>query len=133
MDGLNRERLTEAVFQFTIPAHLWTSLNRPKGRYGHSARTVRELHAITPAEVPKLAPRQVLRWQVAYPKGVGPKADPTNAAPVTKAILDGMVRGGDGILPDDCWLYVASETFERVPNLPEKGIHRITLICQEEA
>lgn len=111
------------------------SANRTVTNHAQRARVVRELHVLA-----ALAARQVgvgavsepcsIIWEVAYPKGTGVKADPPNAAPMTKALLDGLVAAGH--LSDDNPNVVMAQTFVRVPNTGARGLHQITAIILEE-
>lgn len=119
-----------------VPAALWLSSNRPVTNHAHRARIIRDLHTLTrdaygptlPAHIPGPV---AAHWQIRYPKGVSRKADPPNAYPTTKAILDAIVN--DGILRDDSADVIVSHTYRRGANLTETGWHEVqlTLVSQE--
>ncbi|AYD89493.1 hypothetical protein D5R93_04420 [Actinomyces lilanjuaniae] len=51
------------------------------------------------------------------------RADPPNAYPVTKALLDGLVRAG--LLSDDHSGIVVAQAFCRGPSTGVRGTHRV--------
>ncbi|MGJ9487090.1 hypothetical protein ACRQFN_09305 [Actinotignum sp. GS-2025e] len=53
------------------------------------------------------------------------KADPPNAAPTVKALLDGLTDAE--LWPDDDSKHVARTSYERGPDTRMAGIHRVTL------
>ena len=119
---------------FTIPRDLWLTANRDLPNRGHKARIVRDLQTIAQvaARGHEPIPGPVLAaWEIRYPKGVARKADPPNAYPTTKALLDGLVRAG--ILEDDSSDHVIEHHYRRGPNLDRAGDHevRLTLVSQE--
>lgn len=56
------------------------------------------------------------------------RADPANAAPTVKAIIDGLVDAR--VWDDDDHTHIPSVAFERDPNKSPKGTHTVTLIIQ---
>ena len=114
---------------FQIPRGMWMSANRRITHHAQRARIVRDLHALAActacrAGAGALPEPCLITWQIAYPKGTGVKADPPNAAPTTKALLDGLVSAGR--LSDDNPTVVTAQTFTRGPNTEQRGLHRIT-------
>jgi crossover junction endodeoxyribonuclease RusA len=64
---------------------------------------------------------------IGYPTAT--RADPANAAPTVKAIIDGLV---DTRVWDDDHLHIPSVAFTRNPQKAPKGTHTVTLIIQEQ-
>jgi hypothetical protein len=122
---------------FQVPGNLWMSANRQVAHHAQRARIVRDLHALAALAARRAGigavgePCSIL-WEIAYPKGTGVKADPPNAAPTTKALLDGLV--GAGYLSDDNPDVIVAQTFIRGPNTGVRGLHRIAVsIIDEES
>lgn len=121
---------TNLTVAFTIPDGLWMSGNRDYGHGGWKKSMVDQLQEIAgwSAVAQKLDhfpdPCDVL-WLIAYPKGTGRTADPDNAFPTCKPLLDGLVKLG--YLVDDNPTHVGRRSYERDMNLPEQHVHRITL------
>lgn len=65
----------------------------------------------------------VAAW-IQYPRGG--RADPANAAPTVKALVDGLVDAG--MLPDDDSTHLVGPDFRREPGCSPKGTHRIRLV-----
>lgn len=123
-----------ADMTFTIPRNLWHSLNRYPTNRAHLSRLRRDLHDLAWAQsftagfkAPGILP-VALTWEVSYPAGTTEEnGDPVNAAPVTKALLDGLVSRAK-ILPNDGPSVVLDERFTRGPNRPKKDDpHQIRL------
>jgi endodeoxyribonuclease rusA len=58
------------------------------------------------------------------------RADPANAAPTVKAIIDGLVDAR--VWDDDDHTHIPSVAFTRDPSKAPKGTHTVTLIIQEQ-
>lgn len=58
------------------------------------------------------------------------RADPANAAPTVKAIIDGLVDAR--VWDDDDHTHIPSVAFTRNPQKAPKGTHTVTLIIQEQ-
>lgn len=58
------------------------------------------------------------------------KADPDNAAPSVKCIIDGIVQAG--AIADDDSTHVVSTRYERGPKVTDKGWRRIHLIFHDQ-
>lgn len=120
-----------STMTFDVPAALWLSANaRP-----HWAEKARKTKAL----------RQ-LGWYVSHDSGLrldtthvaafigyprNGKADPANAAPTVKALIDGMVDGG--VWPDDDSTHVIGPTFLRDPKPDVVGIYRVRFVLTEQA
>lgn len=61
---------------------------------------------------------------IAYPRAG--KADPGNASPTVKAILDGLTDAG--YWPDDDHRHVIGPDYRRGPDTRTKGLHRVRLV-----
>ena len=120
--------------KFTIPRSLWLTAN---GRYHWAvkARATRDLRSIGWAESvaadlrhANLGPTHVAAHIGYLRNGT---ADPCNAAPTVKALIDGMVDAG--VWPDDDSIYVVRQSFLRDPKSPTPGHYtvRLTLTPQE--
>ena len=60
----------------------------------------------------------------------GGKADPANAAPTIKALIDGMVDAG--VWADDDDLHVIGPTYLRDPKSDRPGHYRVRLVLTEQ-
>lgn len=113
----------------SIPRALWLTSNRQIGNRGYRARLVSDLQGLAILAARGHDPIEgavAALWTVRYPRGVRTdKGEASNAQPTTKALLDGIVRAG--LIEDDGPAWVASETFQRGPNLERPGDHEITL------
>lgn len=56
------------------------------------------------------------------------RADPSNASPVVKAALDGLVDAG--VFPDDDSEHVLSVTYVRGVATGKRGLYRLTLVVR---
>lgn len=65
---------------------------------------------------------------IGYPRGG--KADPGNAAPTVKAILDGLTDAG--VWPDDDSDHVIGPHYTRGPKVDQKGYHAVTLTFHKQ-
>ena len=73
--------------------------------------------------------RAVVIARVQYAKGVS-RADPANAYPTVKALIDGAVDFG--VLEDDDSVHLIGPKFEREPGACERGWHVIRLVFIEQ-
>ena len=119
-----------------IPPTMWMSANRVISNVHARTRAVDRLHDLARiyAQAAHLQPIEepiTIVWTIRYQKGTG-RADPPNAYPTTKAVLDSIVRSRDypmGVLADDDHRHVPHQSYERGPNMPTKlyGV-RLTMI-----
>lgn len=65
---------------------------------------------------------------IGYPTST--RADPANAAPTVKAIIDGLVDAR--VWDDDDHRHIPSVAFTRDAQKAPKGTHTVTLIIQEQ-
>jgi crossover junction endodeoxyribonuclease RusA len=120
--GCPHERATNSV-TFAIPADLWMSAN-DRMHWAEKARRTRQLRALTNWErLPRLGTTHVAAF-IGYPRNG--KADPANAAPTVKALIDGMVDAG--VWPDDDSTYVIGPTYLRDKASGQAGVHTVRLV-----
>ena len=100
--------------EIPVAASDWISSNDRHHRMDDAGRTKR-LRQIAGLIARKLRPVGKLSEVVAYVSyPTNRKADPPNAGPTLKAILDGIVDAG--ILDDDDSAHIRRTSFERGPN-----------------
>lgn len=112
---------------YTIPSNLWLSLN-DRRHWAPSARATAALRILGRAvaareHVGTPGPCHVAAF-IGYPT-VG-RADPSNAAPTVKALIDGITDAG--VWPDDDHTYVIGPTYLRDPATRKRGIHTVRLV-----
>lgn len=119
---------------FTIPDNEWLTLN---GRY-HWADKARRTAALR--ERAKYQSLNALRRGILKPAygrvrvtaGIqyrAGRADPANAYPTIKALIDGMVDAG--IFVDDSSEYVVGPDMRRVAGRPPKSTHTVAIMIEE--
>ncbi|MSS45314.1 hypothetical protein FYJ43_04480 [Cutibacterium sp. WCA-380-WT-3A] len=113
--------------QFTVlvPAAVWMSAN---GRYhwADRARRTRVLRAMAAAQCRRHhihadGPVRVVA-EISYRSG---RADPANAYPTVKALIDGMTDAG--VWPDDDSQHVIGPDMRRATDPSPKGFHTVTI------
>lgn len=114
----------------TIPAALWLSANQrlhwaPKAK---RTKAIRQLgwHAAVGADLPTRDVDHVAAF-IGYPRNG--KADPANAAPTVKALIDGMVDAG--VWPDDDSTHVLGPTYLRDPKTTD-GTYSVRLVLTDQ-
>lgn len=120
-----------ATITFDVPAEHWLSANQrlhwaPKAK---RTRALRDLAYYTTIDAP--IDRQGVSHVAAfigYPRNG--KADPANAAPTIKALIDGLVDAG--VWPDDDSTWVIGPTYLRDPKSGQAGIYRVRLVITEQ-
>ena len=117
---------------FTIPADWWLSANdrmhwAPKGERTRWLRRLGKSVAIT-SETPTFEATHVAAF-IGYLRNG--KADPANAAPTVKALIDGMTDAG--VWPDDDSTHVLGPTYLRDPKSPTPGHYTVRLVLTEQA
>ena len=113
--------------EFDIPESQWLTANQrlhwaEKARRTRFLRTLARLEARRQHLLPSVGPVWVVA-EIQYP-GTG-RADPANANPTVKALIDGLTDAG--IWPDDDSKHLIGPDFRRKPGRAPKGMHRITL------
>ena len=58
------------------------------------------------------------------------RADPANAGPAVKALIDGLVDAG--VLPDDDSAHLVGPDFRREPGRCQRGWHRVRLVLTDQ-
>ena len=111
---------------FTIPPDLWLSANQrmhwaPKAKRTKWLRVLGRANANT-QQIPPLGPCHVAAF-IGYPSNR--KADPANAAPTVKALIDGLVDAG--VWPDDDSTHVIGPTYLRDPKTAD-GTYSVRLV-----
>jgi crossover junction endodeoxyribonuclease RusA len=116
---------------FTIPANLWLSAN-DRRHWAENARRTKALRQLGHAQTKAANVRDLGTSHVAafigYPRGG--KADPANASPTVKALIDGMVDAG--AWPDDDHTHVIGPTYLRDKASGQKGVHTVRLVITSQ-
>lgn len=115
----------------TIPRNEWMSSNGRQPHWAEVNERRRALHARTIVEARRqhIAPRTsptVVWILVGYPTRAA--ADPANAYPTVKPVIDGLVHAG--IFTDDNSDLV-TVGFDRDPARAPKGTHTLTLVFHD--
>ena len=112
------------ILTIDIPAAMWLTANA-RNHWALKARRTRHLRQLgfMAARKQPAMDRANLAAVISYP--TARRADPSNAAPTVKALLDGIVDAG--VLPDDDHLHVPHVDYSRGPNTGERGLYRIVL------
>lgn len=125
--------MTRHTLTIQVPPNLWLTANQ-RLHWSTRMRRVRMLraYAASEARIHGLAGRRlgpcVVTALIGYPAAT--RADPANAAPTVKAIIDGLVDAR--VWDDDDHTHIPSVAFTRDPNKTPKGTHTVTLIIQEQ-
>lgn len=111
---------------FSIPDDLWLSAN-DRRHWTDKAKRTRELRTLGKfraewEDVPLLGTTHVAAF-IGYPRNS--KADPSNAFPTVKALIDGMVDAG--VWPDDDSTHVIGPTYLR-GNKCDPSTHTVRLV-----
>lgn len=115
-----------------VPANEWLSANDRMHWRPRSDRTKRLRHrGYLEARRNGLLPmsRAFVIVRVQYAKGTA-RADPANAYPTVKALIDGLVDFG--VLEDDDSTHLIGPKFEREPGACERGWHVIRFVFIEQ-
>lgn len=117
---------------FLIDDRSWLSANR-RYHWADRAKRVRALRRLGYATarslgIPELGTTVVVS-HIGYPRAG--RADPSNAAPSVKALIDGICDAG--VWPDDDSEHVIDGGYRRGPHTGQRGIHQITLTLTPEA
>lgn len=115
---------------FTIPKGLWLSANQ-RLHWAPEAKRIKALRhmgywtsvANRSADLGPLGPTHVAAF-IGYL--TGGRADPANAAPTIKALIDGMTDAG--VWPDDDSTHVIGPTYLRDPKSPTPGAYTVRLV-----
>lgn len=119
----------------TIQVHkaIWLTANQ-RIHWSTRMRRTRMLRAYAASEArihglagQRLGP-SVVTAMIGYP--TTGRADPTNAEPTVKAIIDGLVDAR--VWDDDDHIHIPRVAFERDPQKAPKDTHTVTLIIHEQ-
>lgn len=120
-----------STLTFAIPADYWLSANQRMHWAPRAKRTraLRELAKIR-SEIDRIPTHDVTHVAafIGYPRNG--KADPANAAPTVKALIDGMVDAG--VWPDDDSTHVIGPTYLRDPKSPTPGHYTVRLVLTDQ-
>lgn len=125
--------MTRHTLTIQVPPNLWLTANQ-RPHWSTRMRRTRMLRALAASEARitgaagKHLGASTVTAVIGYPTTT--RADPANAAPTVKAIIDGLVDAR--VWDDDDHTHIPSVAFERDPNKTEKGTHAVTLIIQEQ-
>lgn len=124
-----------AELSVTVPASAWFTSNRFPTNRGHHARMKAELRILATAAHraagrPRLEGPVHVCWSIGYPPRAT-DADPANAQPVTKPLLDQWVR--DGLIVDDSRRHVVAEEFRWEPRAAPPGTHTVRATITDQA
>ena len=120
---------------FTIPDNEWLSANDRYGHWGMKSRktaALRErakyqsLNALRKGTLKPAYGRVRVTAGIQYRAG---RADPANAYPTIKALIDGMTDAG--VWEDDSAKYLVGPDMRRVAGRPPKGTHTIAIMIEE--
>ena len=119
---------------FTIPDNEWLTANdrmkwQPKARRTAMLRDRAKYQSLNALRAGTLKPafgRVRVTAGIQYRAG---RADPANAYPTIKALIDGMTDAG--VFVDDSSQYVVGPDMRRVAGRPPKGTHTIAIMIEE--
>lgn len=113
-----------STLHFDIPDAWWLSAN-DRRHWADKAKRTRALRELGQIMARNLGPRGITHVAafIGYPRAG--RADPANAAPTVKALIDGMVDAG--VWPDDDSVHVIGPTFLRDDKSPP-GTHAVRLV-----
>lgn len=114
-----------------LPAGIWLTSNmrlhwRPKAERTASIR----LLARHTARTAPVIERCRVTASIGYP--TAGRADPSNAAPTVKAVLDGITDSAGGWADDDSD-HVISVAYVRGPETQRRGVYRVVIEIEEVA
>lgn len=118
------------ILEFSIPDDMWLSANQrlhwaPKSQRTKALRVLGRANANT-LQVPTFDVAHVAAF-IGYPRNG--RADPANAAPTVKALIDGLVDAG--VFPDDDSTHVLGPTYLRGDKCPA-GQHTVRLVLTNQ-
>ena len=121
--------MSQQEFTFDVARTLWMTSN---GRYHWAVRSnrtkaLRETAALASWRHPKFKVRARAIAYIGYPRNG--RADPANAAPTVKALIDGLVDGG--VLADDDHEHLLGPDYRRDPATGVTGLWRVRIVLEE--
>ena len=119
--------MTKFEVAFNIPDSMWLTSNQRK-HWSAKARAVKELRLLAvmtarAAQLPHLQSAHVTAYIQYRTNG---RADPHNAMPTLKALIDGLVQDY-GLLPDDSDKYLTGPDMRRDTGRAQPHTHRVRL------
>lgn len=112
---------------FDIDRPLWLTSNQRMGWWekARRSRLLREYAGWLGASVARrpMFDRCEVEALIAYPSSR--RADPANASPTVKALIDGLTDAG--YWPDDDSKHVTAVTYRRDPEKSRRGTYKVTL------
>jgi crossover junction endodeoxyribonuclease RusA len=119
--------MTEVVF--TIPKALFLSANA-RTHWAPKMRATRELRRLGAVKGRGLKPRQTTHVAAFIGYLRNGTADPSNAAPTVKALIDGLTDAG--LWEDDDSTHVIGPTYLRDPKSSTPGHYTVRLVLTEQ-
>jgi crossover junction endodeoxyribonuclease RusA len=121
--------VTAREVTFDVPKALWMTAN---GRIHWAVRAkrtkiLRELAALKGWNLEPFTTRARAVAHISYPRNG--RADPANAAPTVKALIDGLVDGG--VLADDDHEHLLGPDYRRDPATGVTGLWRVRIVLEE--
>lgn len=125
--------MTRHTLTIQVHQNLWLTANQRLHWSTRMRRTqMLRAYAASEARIHGLAGRRLgpcaVTTVISYP--TTGRADPTNAAPTVKAIIDGLVDAR--VWEDDDHTHLPLVTFARNSDKTPKGTHTVTLIIREQ-
>lgn len=118
-----------STLTFTIPRSLWLTANK-KLHWADEMRRKRTLRALAAAEARNHEPMGTVHIAAFIGYLTTGRADPGNAAPLLKPLIDGLVDGG--LLADDDHTHVIGPTYLRDPKSPTPGHYTVRLVLTSQ-
>lgn len=114
---------------FVIPKEWWLSANQ-RLHWAPKMRMTRELRRLGDIKGRSLKPRQTTHVAAFIGYLRNGTADPSNAAPTVKALIDGLTDAG--VWPDDDSTHVIGPTYLRDPKSSTPGHYTVRLVLTEQ-
>lgn len=128
---MTRQPVDPQTLTIKVPANEWMSSNDRMHWRARASRTKRlRRRGWLEAHKNRLFPMRRAFVIVSVQYATSGRADPANAYPTVKALVDGLTDFG--VLTDDDSKHLPAMTFKRAPGKCPKGWHVITLTLVEE-
>lgn len=116
-----------------IPASEWMSANGRQPHWAEKNARTKALQVRAKVEarlqaIDRYKGPVVMTCIIGYPTAA--RADPPNAYPTVKCLVDGIVKAG--VLPDDNSDVIVEMRFRRDPVKARKNTHRVTILIDRE-
>ena len=114
---------------FDVPKSLWMTANQRIHWAVRANRTkaLREMAAVESWKLTAFKTRALATAHIGYPRNG--RADPANAAPTVKALIDGLVDGG--VLEDDDHEHLLGPDYRRDASTGVQGLWRVRIVLEE--